>query len=164
MTELESMLIGNSVAAPPAHIIEGLEDAAAQKRVKCAPHTIYEELWHAAFWQQLAMEWMAGTESPYPTHNAETFPTLSDMLRETWSALCDRFLTEAQRAASVAGGLEQLDRRVWCTSKPGLPSREKSIRDLLESTAAHNQYHLGRIVLLRQLLSSWPPPSGGDTW
>ena len=25
-------------------------------------------------------------------------------------------------------------------------------------------YHLGRIVLLRQLLGAWPPASGGFTW
>ncbi len=28
----------------------------------------------------------------------------------------------------------------------------------------HNSCHLGQIVLLRRLLGSWPPPSGGDTW
>ena len=30
--------------------------------------------------------------------------------------------------------------------------------------AAHNAYHLGRVVLLRQMMGSWPPPSGGLTW
>jgi hypothetical protein len=37
-------------------------------------------------------------------------------------------------------------------------------RDQVEGIAAHNAYHLGRIVLIRQMLGSWPPPSGGDTW
>jgi hypothetical protein len=78
----------------------------AQKRPEGAPHTIYEELWHAAFWQRIA-------------------------------------------------------RRILCTDRPGLPLREKSVRDLLERTAAHGQYYLGWIVLLRQLLNTWPPPSGG---
>ena len=164
MTELESTLIGDSAAAPPAHIIDGLEDATTHKRVKGAPHTIYEELWHVSFWQQLALDWIEGLESPYPTHNAETFPSSTDALAETWYALCSRFLAGAHRAATVAGVQEQLDRRVRCTARPGLPPREKSVRDILQSTAAHNQYHLGRMVLLRQLLDTWPPPSGGDTW
>jgi hypothetical protein len=39
-----------------------------------------------------------------------------------------------------------------------------TVREQLESLTAHNGYHLGRIVLLRQLLGIWPPPAGGDTW
>jgi len=39
-----------------------------------------------------------------------------------------------------------------------------TIREQLESLAAHNAYHFGRIVLLRQLAGAWPPASGGFTW
>jgi hypothetical protein len=39
-----------------------------------------------------------------------------------------------------------------------------TVRDQLISLASHNAYHLGRIVLLRQLLHAWPPASGGFTW
>ena len=39
-----------------------------------------------------------------------------------------------------------------------------TVREQLESFAAHNAYHLGRVVLLRQLMGIWPPPSGGLTW
>jgi hypothetical protein len=39
-----------------------------------------------------------------------------------------------------------------------------TVLEQLENLAAHNAYHLGRIVLLRQLLGAWPPPSGGDSW
>ena len=39
-----------------------------------------------------------------------------------------------------------------------------TVREQLESLAAHNAYHLGRVVLLRQLLGIWPPPDGGDSW
>jgi len=164
MTELQSALIGNSAAAPPAHIIEGLEDAIAHQRIEGAPHTIYEELWHAAFWQLLALDWIEGVESSYPVHNEESFPDTADVTAETWPALAERFLAGANQSAAIAGDQGRLDNVVRCTDKPGLPIRKKSVRDLLESTAAHNQYHLGRIVLLRQLLKTWPPPSGGETW
>ena len=49
-------------------------------------------------------------------------------------------------------------------SRPGMPVRVMSIRDQLESLGAHDAYHFGRIVLLRQMLGSWPPPSGGFSW
>jgi hypothetical protein len=39
-----------------------------------------------------------------------------------------------------------------------------TVRGQLENLAAHNAYHLGRIVLLRQLVEAWPPASGGYTW
>jgi hypothetical protein len=39
-----------------------------------------------------------------------------------------------------------------------------TIRDQLISLASHNAYHLGRIVVLRQLLGAWPPASGGFSW
>jgi hypothetical protein len=39
-----------------------------------------------------------------------------------------------------------------------------SVRDQLISLAAHNAYHLGRIVVLRQLQQAWPPVSGGFSW
>jgi hypothetical protein len=39
-----------------------------------------------------------------------------------------------------------------------------TIHDQLVSLTAHNAYHLGRIVLLRQLQGNWPPPDGGFTW
>jgi hypothetical protein len=39
-----------------------------------------------------------------------------------------------------------------------------TVREQLESLGAHNAYHFGRIVLLRQLMGLWPPPSGGFSW
>ncbi len=42
--------------------------------------------------------------------------------------------------------------------------RMGTVENVLASIANHNAYHLGQVVLLRQLLDSWPPPSGGDSW
>lgn len=40
----------------------------------------------------------------------------------------------------------------------------KSPLEMLIAVAAHNSYHAGQAVVLRQLLGMWPPPSGGLTW
>ena len=37
-------------------------------------------------------------------------------------------------------------------------------RDVWEHVAQHNAYHLGQIVVLRQVLGIWPPPAGSYTW
>ena len=67
MNELEQALIGDSAAAPPAHILEGIQSDLAHRVVQGAPHTIYQELWHIAFWQQVTLEWVNGIETPFPT-------------------------------------------------------------------------------------------------
>ena len=41
MNELEQTLIGDSAAAPPAHILEGMQSDLAHRVIEGAPHTIY---------------------------------------------------------------------------------------------------------------------------
>jgi uncharacterized damage-inducible protein DinB len=164
MRELEQTLIGDSAAAPPAHILESLSDELVHATTAGAPHTIYEELWHAAFWQQVSLEWIAGIETPAPERAALGFPTEAQAEAEPWETLRRRFLEEAERAAGIAGDERQLAETVRCPSPAGKPTRTMTVREQLESLAAHNAYHLGRIVLLRQLHGAWPPPSGGFTW
>ena len=37
-------------------------------------------------------------------------------------------------------------------------------RDALVHIANHNAHHLGQVIVLRQMMGQWPPPSGGWTW
>ncbi len=164
MNELELTLVGDSYAAPPAHILEGLSQELAHRVPPGAPHSIYEELWHIAFWQQLTLDWISGVEKPYPASPADGFPIALDAEHEYWDELCERFLSSAREAAGITRDFNRLDQPVRCPSRPGQPLRVMTVREQLESLGAHNAYHLGRIVLLRQLLGEWPPNSGGFTW
>jgi hypothetical protein len=164
MNELERALSGDSAAAPPAHILEGLTDDLVHRSIAGAPHTIYQELWHIAFWQQVTLDWVDGTETPFPTHPSAGFATDTDIDRETWDQLCQRFFEGNERSAAVTHDAKKLEQLIRCPSRPGVPVRTMSVREQLESLAAHNAYHFGRIVLLRQLLHAWPPRSGGFTW
>ena len=74
MNELEQVLIGDSAAAPPAHILEGIESDLAHRVTVGAPHTIYQELWHITFWQQVTLDWVNGIETPFPVHPSAGFP------------------------------------------------------------------------------------------
>ena len=40
----------------------------------------------------------------------------------------------------------------------------KTPLEMLQTIASHNSYHVGQVVVLRQRLCAWPPPSGGLTW
>jgi uncharacterized damage-inducible protein DinB len=165
MHELALTLIGDSAHTHPSHILEALPDELAHAHVNGAPHTIYEELWHMTYWQQVMLDRVNGLGAPSPKHNAMSFPTPEHIRAEPWGDLCRRFLTGAEEAAALAdcGSASKLDLVVLCPS-PDHPERRMTVREQLESFAGHNAYHFGRIVLLRQMLGSWPPPSGGLTW
>jgi uncharacterized damage-inducible protein DinB len=161
MNELERTLIANGVGAPPSHILEAIDDKTAHRRYAAPPHSIYEKVSHLAFWQKLSLDWIAGVQTPYPAHASDGFPTSFD---EAWSALRERFLRGAKQAAQIAADAGRLETSVLCLSRDPDAPRTMPVREQLEGIAAHNAYHLGRIVLLRQLFGVWPPPSGGDSW
>ena len=164
MNELARALAGDSYAAPPAHILEGLGGELVHRPLAQVPHTIYQELWHIAFWQQLTLDWIDGIETPYPAQPSNGFPSAVQTDGESWEQICQRFLGASQRAAAITGDAEKMEQMIRCPSRPGAPVRSMSVREQLESLVAHNAYHLGRIVLLRQLGQRWPPPSGGFSW
>jgi len=163
MSELEQVLAGDSAHTPPANILERLPHDAAHKKIPGAPHTIYEELWHIVYWQQVTLDWINGVETPIPEHASAGFPASSD-IAEDWDQLLERFFASLQEAVAATRDPTRLDISIRCPSRPGMPVRVMSIRDQLESLGAHDAYHFGRIVLLRQMLGSWPPPSGGFSW
>jgi uncharacterized damage-inducible protein DinB len=169
MSELQEILSGDGYAARPAFILEGLTAEQAHRAVEGSPRTIYQELWHVAFWQKISLDWSDGIETPYPAHADAGFPSAAPAAgesdsNESWEALCRRFLRDNARASALALDERLLEQTIRCPSRPGQPARRMTVREQLENLAAHNAYHLGRIVLLRQLLHAWPPPSGGYTW
>lgn len=164
MSELQQILVGDAYAAPPSHILEDLNETLVHQKPNGSPHSIFEELWHVCFWQQVTLDWVSGIETPFPASPADGFPTVLDMEKETWSQLCSRFFAGVNMAAAAAGETSRLDQPVRCPSRPGFATRIMTVREQLENMGAHNAYHLGRIVLLRQLLGVWPPESGGFSW
>src|SRR5580698_7548310 len=164
MSELEQLLIGQVAAAAPKRVVECLDAALAGCATAGAPHTIYEEIWHVTFWQQISIEWARGLETHHPGSAALGFPTPQQTAAEPWDALCKRFLQGTEDAAAIVRDGTTLDRDIRCPSPPGHPTRTMTVRDQLENLAAHNAYHLGRVVLLRQIHGAWPPPSGGFSW
>lgn len=164
MNELALTFRGDSAHTPPPHILENVSEGLAHTRIAGAPHSIYAEVWHAAYWQEVMLGRVHGQGTPSPEHNAMSFPDEAAVRAEAWTDLCRRFLGGVNEAAAIADGdAQKLENVVLCPS-PSNPARRMTVREQLESFAAHNAYHLGRVVLLRQLLGNWPPPSGGLTW
>jgi len=161
--ELERTLTGDSFAAPPSHILDGLTEALAHREFPNVPRTIYSELWHITFWQQISLDWVTGIPTPNPGTAAAGFPSSEDAA-ETWSQLVARFCKSNEALAAVARDTSRFEQLVECPSPAGRPTRHMTVREQLESATAHNAYHFGRIVLMRQMAGSWPPKAGGFTW
>jgi uncharacterized damage-inducible protein DinB len=164
MNELRQALLGDSAHAPPLRITEGLSPAQCHALINGAPHTIYQELWHIAFWLRITLDWIAGIETPYPVNPSDAFATSAQTEAEPWENLRRRFAQDIHTAANLTSDAVALARSIQCPSRPGAPTRTMTVHEQLISLAAHNAYHFGRIVLLRQLLGAWPPPGGGFTW
>lgn len=154
MTPLQKLLISDGAFVTPAQVLESLSATQAKVRPSGAPHSLYEELWHTDFWQRLMLSVIRGAPVSYPEHAEQSWPDDNETLTdEAWHNLIERFLTGLEEATALSGS-QRLEETAG----------DKTVREQLESIVAHNAYHFGRMVFLRQLLGLWPPPSGGDTW
>jgi uncharacterized damage-inducible protein DinB len=164
VNELEKTFTEASYAAAPSSILEGIDEELAHRRFENIPRSIYEELWHMAYWQELSLEWVTGAPAPVPETAAGGFPSLEQTRAENWQQLHARFFSSLDAVAAMTRDEAALSRSIVCPSPPGHPSRTMTAREQLENMSAHNAYHFGRIVMLRQMAGSWPPRSGGFTW
>jgi hypothetical protein len=156
MTDLPKLLTGEGAFVRVPHIFEGLSLEQVSKRPQGAPHSIFEELWHTRFWQDFLLERARGGRPQAPEHASGSWPETSRPESEAdWQALVDAFMRGLETARDMARGPDRLEAEL---------GEARSVRSALENLSVHNAYHLGRVVLLRQLMGLWPPPSGGDTW
>ncbi len=137
--------------APRDHILEGLTPRQVGTRPAGAPHSIFEELWHAAEWQRIVLE---RDEVGYAQwEQGEQFPSSPAPENEAaWQALVNSFLAYSERAVELARD------EAWLESEETDDNPGFTWRNALEVLAVHSAYHMGKIVLLRQLLGCWSPP------
>ena len=151
MVNVWKHLFLTSEFAPRDHILKGLTLEQVSTRPAGAPHSIYEELWHAAEWQRLVLEqdeaayarWEQGGQfPPNPAPDAEA----------TWQELVNSFLAYSERAVELARD------EAWLETEETADNPGFTWRNALEVLSVHSAYHMGKIVLLRQLLGVWTPP------
>ena len=134
--------------APRAHILAVPFEHVGVRPVG-ASHNIYEELWHVVDWQNFVLL-MAQGKAVRSDYEGESFPGVQTPEDEgAWEVLVAEFLAGSEKAVSLSGDVEALETRL---------ADGFSVRERLGLLAAHNAYHLGKIVSLRQLLGVWKPP------
>jgi uncharacterized damage-inducible protein DinB len=151
--------VAHAVSGKGAHVeakntFAGLDWKVAGTRPDGVPHSLFQLLNHLIYWQDWAVKWLDGEHPPIPKHASGSWPgSPGPASRAEWQKVVRHFQS----------GLEDLGRQ---SREADLfaKRRNKSRLEMLQTIASHNSYHLGQAVLLRQMLGTWPPPSGGLTW
>ena len=130
-----------------ARLLSGLTLDEVTRRPEGAPHSIYEELWHAATWQRIVVERDKAAADALLCGGAND-PSAEPVHEQQWHDLVQQFLEGARDAVAWAQAPERLAVE-WETGV--------TMADELVSLAVHNAYHLGKIVALRQRIGAWPP-------
>jgi uncharacterized damage-inducible protein DinB len=151
---IEHALSGEGAHVAALSALDRLDWRLAGTRPEGAPHSIFEVLNHITFWQDWVMKWLDGKKPPIPKHASGGWPGgAGPASKKEWEGA----------VRSFRKGLEELGR---APQKADLLAKrgKSSPLEMLHAIASHNSYHLGQVVVLRQMLGAWPPPSGGLTW
>lgn len=151
---ISKALSGEGAHVRTANVFEGVDWELAGVRLANAPHSIFELLMHISYWHDWGVQWLDGKKPAIPRHAAGSWPKSEVPANEAeWKRAVQNFRR----------GLEDLQRRA---SKSDLlkKTEAKARLEMLHTLASHASYHAGQVVALRQMLGSWPPPSGGLTW
>jgi len=154
-----SSIVGRALSGEGAHaatqnVFDGLDWKVAATRPPGVPHSIFQLLAHTSYWQNWVLQWLDGEDPAVPKHAAGSWPSnLGPENPEEWK----------REVRNFRAGLDKLEgqcRKVDLLGAIGKTSRLQ----MLHAAASHTSYHIGQVVMLRQLLGKWPPPSGGLTW
>ena len=150
MNDWDDLLLTGGFA-PRATVFGGLTAEQVQARPGQVPHSIYQELWHAAMVLKISLDdGRAALERwPYEQH----FPLASGPAgQQEWDDLVSTFLTYSNRAVTLAEDQDWLN-----AAEPGSP--HAAWRGALEFLAVHTAHHLGNSVGLQLIMNIWPPAS-----
>jgi hypothetical protein len=152
-------LIGHALSGKDSHVeaaraLEGLDWKIVAVQPEGVPYSIFKLLSHLVYWQDWVVKWLDGEDPPIPKHADGSWPADTGPADgQAWDDTVKRFID----------GIEELNRRAR-EAELFTKGNGKSRLEMLQIIASHNSYHLGQVVLLRQMLGTWPPPSGGLTW
>jgi uncharacterized damage-inducible protein DinB len=157
--DARQLLVDTHPHLPPAATLAGITPMDALRRIAGLPHSIAEIVAHMTYWQEWFTARAEGRAEAMPATAAVGWPAVAD---GDWPAVSDRFVAGLDRLAEVVSAHEP-DLPLAPAIEFGLVAGY-SYRDVWEHVAQHNAHHLGQVVVLRQILGIWPPPSGSYTW
>ena len=157
--DIRELLIEPIAYIPPARALEGLSTADAERRIPGANHSVAEVVAHMTFWLDWFVRRCEGEAVPMPANAAMGWPAVA---RGSWPELQSRLFATLERAAALSERARLDDPLSPPIEFP--PMAHYRIRQAVVHMASHNAHHMGQVIVLRQLLGTWPPPGGSWTW
>lgn len=132
--------------------LHGVTAAEAAWRSSENSNSIWQIVNHLIFWNEDVIHRIKGTENPHkPENNEETFGNPGDPEDEIrWAQTVQR-LNEVMSKLKTVIAADLEDEKL----KTLYAANRYSIERLLSNIMMHDSYHIGQIVLLRKLQSSW---------
>jgi uncharacterized damage-inducible protein DinB len=151
LEQLEIHCYENEWFASMDQALHGVSAAEAAWTSSGNSNSIWQIVNHLIFWNEDVIHRIKGTENPQKAEaNEETFGNPGDPDDEIgWSQTVQRLNEVMKNLKTVIAHLDDETLKV-----PYAPNRS-SIERLLSNIMMHDTYHIGQIVLLRKLQSSW---------
>lgn len=147
-----SLLDGDGQFHAPARLLSDMSEEQAMAVPPGSPYSIAQVVAHLHFWQQRQKARAQG-QTLSPVEDLEI--TFAAPPAATWKQLVQDVLT----------GIEQLkDLARAQAAQPSAAYDNGTVGYGLASSALHNGYHLGQVVLLRRLQGLWPPAGDENDW
>ena len=150
MTLLADLMRGRFAHRAPLACFEDLSAEQAGQRIVHVPHTIWQTVWHLDYWMELEIRSIEGPEVIPPADWGVSWPREDGPADETaWRTEIARFRNNLDRLIAVAEAERDTLARVIH------PTHGITVERAIGVLAAHNSYHLGQIVTIRQALQQW---------
>lgn len=148
---IEGLIEEWSAFTPASSALEGLTPEQALTKLEGWPYSIAEVVAHMLFWQLHDFATIeTGAEPEVP--NAADWPAVS---KDDWPCLKDEFLASLKKSREMARDTQNLERLIL--------GGKYSVGLRMVWFTGHNAYHLGQVVMMRRIISAWPPPGGDQT-
>jgi uncharacterized damage-inducible protein DinB len=161
---LKELVRGKGAHADALACVTGVPREVAGRRVLDFPHTVFGLVWHMAYWMDYELARIRGENPVYPEHAEGSWPETPGPRDESeWAKTVQDFRRGIEALEALANlPASEAERKVPTTHATS--NQGDNVKDIVGQTLVHNSYHLGQVVVLRQALGAWPPPTGRDTW
>lgn len=116
------------------------------------------------YWMDYELKRIGGHPDPYPEHAALSWPSPEAPYTDIWRKEVAHFVALLNKLAELAMTSPEALARPIPANHSSEAQHASSLESVLWQTLAHNSYHLGQVVQMRQVLGAWPPHEGSDTW
>lgn len=150
ITALADGYYGKDTHVDPLKAVKGISAEEARKTLGKGIHSIWDHLFHMMFWHEVTVNGIQDKDIDWKSIQGKDWPS-PEILHDdsNWVALVSAFEKSLEEAKKI---LKTMD-----LSKPVRIWKDQPTGRGMLVLVQHNSYHIGQIVVLRQLMGLWPP-------